>query len=132
MGSEYRELRDQRELVRKWLDAEEEGFGHTLEQGLKRLDELIERARDAGAEGIAGADAFLLHDTYGFPIDMTLEIVAEHGLGVDEQGFESLMTDQRSRARAAGGRDHDAEARRERAQVLAGDAGAQTEFVGYE
>ena len=59
---------------------------------------MIERARDAGAEGIAGADAFLLHDTFGFPIDLTLELVAEHGLGVDEAGFEVLMDEQRTRA----------------------------------
>src|ERR1035437_4785299 len=62
MGSEYPELREQHDSVRKWLDSEEEGFGHTLEQGLKRLDELIERARQAGAEGISAADAFQLHD----------------------------------------------------------------------
>jgi len=65
---------------------------------------LIERTRDAGAEGISGADAFLLHDTYGFPIDMTLEIVAERGLGVDEAGFEALMEGQRTRAREHSGR----------------------------
>jgi alanyl-tRNA synthetase len=132
MGSEYRELRDQRELVRKWLDAEEEGFGHTLEQGLKRLDELIERARDSGAEGISGADAFLLHDTYGFPIDLTLEIVSDHGLGVEEAGFEQLMEDQRRRARAGSGRGQSGERLKERARALAGEAGFATEFVGYE
>ena len=55
--------------------------------GLKRLEELIERAHDSDAEGISAADAFQLHDTYGFPIDLTLEIVAEHGLGVDEAGL---------------------------------------------
>ena len=95
MGSEYPELHEQQDLVRRWLGSEEENFGRTLEQGLARLDELIERARDAGAEGISAADAFQLHDTFGFPIDLTLEIVAEHGLGVDEAGFESLMEDQR-------------------------------------
>src|ERR1019366_9588719 len=92
----YPEGEEKRELVRKWLASEEEGFGRTLELGLRRLDELIERARDADAEGIAGADAFQLHDTYGFPIDLTLEIVSEHGLGVDEEGFEALMDDQRN------------------------------------
>src|ERR1700722_15005061 len=127
MGSEYRELRDQRELVRKWLDAEEEGFGHTLEQGLKRLDELIARARDTDAEGIAGADAFLLHDTYGFPIDLTLEIVAEHGLGVDEAGFEALMEGQRTQSREAGRTGPD-DGLRERALALSGGAGFVTEF----
>ncbi len=132
MGSEYPELHEQRELIRKWLAAEEEGFGRTLEQGLGRLDELIERAREAGAEGIAGADAFLLHDTYGFPIDLTLEIVSEHGLGVDEAGFEALMEDQRRRARAGAGRVRGDERLRERARALAGDAGFATDFVGYQ
>ena len=88
MGSEYPELGEQRDTIRRWMASEEESFGRTLEQGLKRLDELIAQARDNDDEGIAAADAFLLHDTYGFPIDLTLEIVAEHGLGVDEEGFE--------------------------------------------
>jgi len=131
MGPAYPELVDQRELVHRWLASEEEGFGRTLEQGLKRLDELIERTRDAGAEGISGADAFLLHDTYGFPIDMTLEIVTEHGLGVDEGGFESLMEGQRTRARGAG-RSASGSGQREAAAALAGEAGFETAFVGYE
>jgi alanyl-tRNA synthetase len=131
MGGEYPELSGQADLIQKWLTAEEESFGRTLEQGLKRLDELIARARDSGAEGIAGADAFLLHDTYGFPIDMTLEIVAEHGLGVDEEGFESLMDEQRTRARGSG-RTRVGQELRERATELAGSAGFETEFVGYE
>src|ERR1019366_5183062 len=95
------------------------------------LHELIERARDADAEGIAGADAFQLHDTYGFPIDLTLEIVSEHGLGVDEEGFEALMDDQRNRARAGSGRARGDQQLRERATALAGEAGFATEFVGY-
>ena len=131
MGAEYPELAEQRDLIGKWLSAEEESFGRTLELGLKRLDELIARARDNDAEGISGANAFALHDTYGFPIDMTLEIVAERGLGVDEAGFESLMEEQRSRARGAG-RSRAGEGLRERAQELAGSAGFETEFVGYE
>jgi alanyl-tRNA synthetase len=131
MGSEYPELHEQRDAVRKWLDSEEEGFGRTLENGMRLLDELIARARDSRAEGIAADDAFRLHDTYGFPIDLTLELVAEHGLGVDEQGFEVLMEEQRSRARAVargGGR----EAVREMAESLAAEAGFATDFVGYE
>ncbi len=131
MGAEYPELHRQRELVQKWLSAEETAFGRTLEQGLRRLDDLIARARDSGAEGVAGADAFLLHDTYGFPVDMTLEIVAEHGLGVDEEGFESLMDEQRTRARDSG-RTRVGQGLRERAAELAGGAGFETEFVGYE
>ena len=131
MGSEYGELHQQRDSIQKWLESEEEGFGRTLEQGLKRLDELIERARLTGAEGIAAADAFLLHDTYGFPIDLTLELVAEHDLGVDEAGFEVLMDEQRDRARA-GGRTVVGDELRQRATELAGDAGFATDFVGYE
>jgi len=132
MGGEYPELHAERDVVRKWLEAEEESFGRTLEQGLKRLDELIARARASGDEGIAASDAFLLHDTYGFPIDLTLELVAEHDLGVDEAGFEVLMEEQRDRARASAGRFVAGEEVRERARVLAGEAGFATEFVGYE
>jgi alanyl-tRNA synthetase len=132
MGSEYAELHEQRDTIQKWLEAEEEGFGRTLEQGLKRLDELIERARQSGAEGIAAADAFLLHDTFGFPIDLTLELVAEQGLGVDEEGFEALMEDQRQRARSGSRRFAAGEELRERAVTLAGEAGFATDFVGYE
>ena len=132
MGPEYGELHEHRDTVRKWLDAEEEGFGRTLAQGSRLLDELIARAEDSGAEGISGADAFLLHDTYGFPIDLTLELVAEHELGVDEEGFEGLMDQQRSRARASSGLDRGREALRERAAEFAGSAGFSTDFVGYE
>ena len=134
MGSEYPELHEQRESVRKWLGSEEEGFGRTLEQGSRMLDELIARAKESGAEGIAAADAFQLHDTYGFPIDLTLELVAEHGLGVDEEGFEALMEEQRRRSRpgSGAGRGQDDEALRDRAVQLAGEAGFATDFVGYE
>jgi len=131
MAAAYPELHAQHDTIRRWIASEEESFGHTLEQGLKRLDELIARARDRGEEGIAAADAFQLHDTYGFPIDMTLEIVAEHGLGVDEAGFESLMEEQRARGRA-GGRAAAGDGRRARAAALSGAAGFVTEFVGYE
>jgi alanyl-tRNA synthetase len=132
MGSAYGELHQQRDSIQKWLESEEESFGRTLEQGLKRLDELIERARLTGAEGIAAADAFLLHDTYGFPIDLTIELVAEHNLGVDESGFEVLMEAQRDRARASADRTGAGDKLRERAAELVGDAGFATDFVGYE
>jgi alanyl-tRNA synthetase len=132
MGGEYAELGEQRDSVRTWLQAEEEAFGRTLAQGTRLLDELIARARDSGDEGIAAADAFMLHDTYGFPIDLTLELVAEHGLGVDEAGFESLMEEQRTRARTGSGRFIVGEESRERALALAAESGFATEFVGYE
>jgi alanyl-tRNA synthetase len=133
MGSHYGELHEQRDAVQKWTASEEEGFGRTLDQGSRLLDELIARARDNGDEGIAADEAFRLHDTYGFPIDLTLELVTEHGLGVDEEGFESLMDDQRERARAGSPRAGAAGgSRRERALQLSSAAGFQTDFRGYE
>jgi alanyl-tRNA synthetase len=132
MGGEYPELHEQRENVHKWLSSEEESFGRTLEQGLRMLEELIERARESGAEGISSADAFMLHDTFGFPIDLTLELVAEQDLGVDEQGFEALMEQQRARARAGSRGGGDGDQLREVARTLAGAAGFKTDFVGYE
>jgi alanyl-tRNA synthetase len=132
MGSEYAELHEQRESIRKWLSSEEESFARTLEQGTRLLEELLTRARASGAEGISSADAFMLHDTYGFPIDLTRELVAEQGLGVDEAGFEELMGRQRDRARASAGRTREGEQLRERALALAGQAGFRTDFVGYE
>ena len=133
MGTEYLALPEHSDSVGKWLESEEESFGRTLEQGSKLLDELIARAKESGAEGISGEDAFRLHDTYGFPIDLTLEIVAEHGLGVDEQGFEANMNEQRERARASSARDRSGvPGLRERAQSFAGAAGFATDFVGYE
>ncbi|MGZ8648040.1 MAG: alanine--tRNA ligase-related protein, partial [Solirubrobacteraceae bacterium] len=119
------------ETIEMWLAREEEAFGQTLEQGTRILDEHIARARKTGAEGIGAAEAFQLHDTFGFPFDLTLELAAEQGLGVDAQGFESLMEDQRTRARASagrGGRDEE----RERVQAFADAAGFATTFTGYQ
>jgi alanyl-tRNA synthetase len=133
MGGAYPELGEQRDAIRKWLVAEEEGFGRTLEQGTKLLDELIARARDQGEEGLGADDVFQLHDTYGFPIDLTREIAAEHDLGVDEPGFERLMEEQRARARAGGARTGGAaDELRARAQQLAGTSGFSSAFTGYE
>ncbi len=131
MGGEYGELLAQRESVSRWLASEEESFGKTLEQGSRLLDELIARAVENGDEGIAAEDAFLLHDTHGFPVDLTLELAAERGLGVDEAGFESLMDEQRTRARAAGGRFTGPGSLREKASAFAGSAGFASSFEGY-
>ena len=131
MSQGYPELTEQADTIDMWLAREEEAFGHTLEQGMRILDEHIARAQADGAEGIGAAEAFQLHDTYGFPFDLTLELAAEHGLGVDAAGFENLMEDQRTRARASagrGGRDAD----RDRAQAFASAAGFDSEFTGYE
>jgi alanyl-tRNA synthetase len=132
MGHEYGQLAAQHDSISKWLASEEESFGHTLDDGSKLLNELIHRARQSGAEGIAAADAFLLHDTHGFPFDLTLELVAEHGLGVDEEGFESLMENQRTMSRAGGGRTLSNAELREQAQAFAGGSGFKTDFRGYE
>jgi alanyl-tRNA synthetase len=131
MGAEYPELVEQREAVVRWVRSEEEAFGRTLEKGTKLLDEIIARARDEGLEGIGADAAFQLHDTYGFPFDLTRELAAEAGLGVDEQGFETLMERQRARARSAVAMNEDADGR-ERVREFAGAAGFQTRFTGYE
>ena len=132
MGREYRQLVQNGESVARWLNSEEEGFGRTLEEGSKLLDELIERARERGDEGISADDAFRLHDTHGFPFDLTLELVTEQGLGVNEQGFEQLMDQQRGRSRESGGRVSASAGLRETATALAGSAGFKTDFKGYE
>ncbi len=135
MGSEYGRLYEHRATVAKWLAAEEESFGHTLTAGSRLLDELIERAKAQGDEGISAEDAFRLHDTHGFPFDLTLEIVAEHGLGVDEQGFESLMDEARRVSRGGEselGTGYGITTVRERAGALAGRTGTLTEFKGYD
>ncbi len=132
MGHEYAQLIQHQDSISKWLRSEEESFGRTLDEGSKLLDELISRAKDAGDEGIAAADAFRLHDTHGFPFDLTLELVTEHGLGVDEQGFESLMDEQRRQSRASGARAGAAGELRELATVFARSTDFTTEFKGYE
>ena len=131
MGAAYPELRDRADEVGMWLRNEEEAFGRTLDQGARLLDDLIARAKDGGHEGIGAEEAFRLHDTYGFPFDLTLELAAEQGLGVDLQGFETLMDEQRRRARAGGGRGNRDQGR-EAAQAFAEAAGFGTAFTGYE
>ncbi len=135
MVGAYPELHEQRDPIERWLASEEDAFGRTLEQGTKLLDELIARALDAGAQAIAAADAFALHDTYGFPFDLTRELAGERGLGVDEEGFEALMEAQRARARAAAAgavaREGGGVDPRERARELAASS-AVTRFTGYE
>ncbi|MCW2950979.1 MAG: alanyl-tRNA synthetase [Conexibacter sp.] len=132
MGSAYPELREQRAAIRAWVRSEEEGFGRTLEQGTRLLDDLIARAKVDGEEGLASQDVFQLHDTFGFPVDLTREIAAEHGLGVEDEGFEQLMEEQRTRARLGGGRTQTVDALRDRARALAGGVGFASEFTGYE
>ena len=132
MGGAYPELHEQREAIDVWLASEEEHFGRTLEQGLAVLRELIERARDGGG-AVSGEDAFRLHDTFGFPIELTRELVAEEGLAVDEarlrgaDGRPAPAQPRRRRRRRRGRRTA-----RERASAFAGEAGFATRFIGYE
>jgi alanyl-tRNA synthetase len=130
MASAYPELHAEADAVDMWLAREEQQFGQTLEQGTRILDEHIERAKEADEEGIGAEQAFQLHDTYGFPFELTVELAAEQGLGVDAAGFEDLMEDQRTRARASAGRGGQ-DALRERVRAFA-DAGSPTTFTGYE
>src|SRR4051794_1969917 len=88
MGSAYPELHEQRDAIHRWLSSEEEAFGRTIERGMRMLEELVERAREAGDEGVSGEDAFRLYETYGFPIDLTREMLAERGLGFDQTRFD--------------------------------------------
>ena len=132
MGSAYPELHEQRERIDAWLASEEEHFGHTLEQGMSVLGELIEVARE-GSGAVSGADAFRLHDTFGFPVELTRELVGDAGLEVDLEAFETLMGDQRRKSRAgADGGAATAPVTRERLGAFASSAGFTTRFVGYE
>ncbi len=132
MGREYGQLVRNAESVGRWLISEEEGFGRTLEEGSKLLDEIIARARERGDEGISAQDAFRLHDTHGFPIDLTLELVTEQGLGVDDAGFEALMEIQRNQSRANPARAQGGAGVREQATALSSASGFKTDFKGYE
>jgi alanyl-tRNA synthetase len=115
MKSGYPELEDHRDDIHRILTAEEERFGQTLARGMRLFEEVAENGGD-----IAGDDAFRLHDTYGFPLELTQELARERGLGVNEEEFTRLMEEQRERSRAAG---VTAEFRVE---------GPKTDFVGYE
>ena len=133
MADVYPELVEQRESVQKWLASEEEGFGRTLEQGLSALRFHIDHAREKGHDTIQAQDAFRLHDTFGFPFELTRELLDEEGLSVDEDEFDVLMEQQRTRARAAAsGAGEGVEDPRVQARRLAEQADAPTRFTGYE
>jgi len=123
MGAGYPELISERDTILKWTTAEEEGFGRTLEAGMKILEEHIT------AGSLDAAAAFQLHDTYGFPFPMTQEIAAERGLDLDDAGFTTLMDEQRVRsAGGAGGGGRVGGA----SDVVRELGHAPTEFTGYE
>jgi alanyl-tRNA synthetase len=131
MGAHYPELVAERETIARWVGDEEESFGRTLERGTELLERLIVEAQEQQTSWIDAADAFKLHDTYGFPYDLTKELLSEQGLAVDDDGFEELMEEQRARARMGAATAHGSEDRHGRAIAVAAEA-PPTEFVGYE
>ncbi|MGN6215561.1 MAG: alanine--tRNA ligase [Solirubrobacterales bacterium] len=131
MGDAYPELVAERETIRRWVGDEEESFGRTLERGSELLERLVAEADAAETSWIDAAEAFKLHDTYGFPYDLTKELLAERGLSVDDQGFEELMEEQRQRARMGAATAHGSEDTHDRVVAFA-SAAPPTRFVGYE
>ena len=99
----YPELATRGDYVKKVISMEEERFDATIDAGLGMLNKIIADCRAGGKDTVDGADVFRLYDTYGFPLDLTSEIITEAGLAVDEDGFKALMQEQRERARAARG-----------------------------
>ncbi|MFI6108506.1 alanine--tRNA ligase [Streptomyces sp. NPDC051310] len=130
MGEQYPELETDRKRIETVALAEEAAFLKALKGGTNILDTAVTETKAAGGTVLPGDKAFLLHDTWGFPIDLTLEMAAEQGLSVDEAGFRRLMQEQRDRAKA------DARAKKTgHADVSAyreiADTSGATEFVGY-
>ena len=123
MGDAYPELRTQSDLIKKVIKEEEESFLRTLETGIKLLEKVIEDAKAAGKNVVDGKDAFVLYDTYGFPLDLTELIAKENGFTVNIEEFNVEMSKQKERARNA-------------AAVEATDwvvlAEGECEFVGYD
>ena len=124
----YPELKEKQELITRIIRHEEESFARTIDNGTDRLNDMIAKLREAGQTVLSGQDAFNLSDTYGFPIDLTMEMAGEQGVTVDEEGFRRCMEEQKQRARA------------DRASKVktswGGDAAvpkglAKTEFTGY-
>lgn len=123
MGEAYPELPAQKELIKKVIKEEEDSFLRTLDNGIRLLDSFVKKAKDAGSNRLSGEDAFVLYDTYGFPLDLTELILREQNMDLDREGFDNEMKKQKDRARNA-------------AAVEATDwvevAPGEEEFVGYD
>jgi alanyl-tRNA synthetase len=139
LGDAYPALKSEWANIERWARSEEEGFGRTLEQGERLLAEIVKQANDEGTSWVDAADAFKLHDTFGFPYEMTQELLAEQGLSVDDQGFEELMERARevsrqgsSRTRARAEAAGDVHVEHEDVLRFARESGFRTRFVGYE
>jgi alanyl-tRNA synthetase len=131
MAETYSYLQSDWERISTVAYAEEEAFRQTLRAGTAIFDLATTEVKQSGGAQLSGSKAFALHDTYGFPIDLTLEMASEQGLSVDEEGFRRLMTEQRDRAKADArskkGSHVDASAYRE----VADELGRPVEFTGY-
>ena len=124
----YPDLAEKAEYIVRVVRSEEENFAKTIDGGMTILTGLIEQYTKKGEKVFSGADAFKLYDTYGFPLDMTTEIVDEQGMAVDEKAFEELMEEQRVRARTA----REALGDSGWAGIDLGLDNTPTEFVGFE
>ena len=129
LGDVYPELVQNRAEVVRILAGEEERFLRTLDTGTNLLEECMARVRAEGGTAIPAAEAFQLHDTFGFPFELTQELAAEEDLSVDEAGFAELMEAQRQRARSAAGKGGGVDM--DKVATFAREAGFVTEFVGY-
>ncbi len=129
-GDTYRELVTHSELISEVIKAEEERFGQTLEQGLELLREEIEIAKRGGKSQIDGKTAFYLHDTLGFPLELTEEIARDSGMLVDVDGFEKLMEEQKHRARSK--REDEAQNREISLFISVFKEKGPTTYEGYE
>jgi alanyl-tRNA synthetase len=134
LGEHYTELRQARERVATVLKAEEERFAATVQQGMHRFEEMAARVKARGDTSVSGEDAFLLYDTFGFPLDLTQEMAAERGLTVDHPEFEKEMARQVERSRAASKFETAAGAGDRPWQYVAPatDATPHSEFTGYD
>ncbi len=130
MGKAYPELSSRLDYIKRVVSLEEERFNQTLDQGMHLLQELVEEAQAAQATTISGRAAFQLYDTFGFPLELTTEILAEKGLALNEDEFREAMEAQRQRARAARGEQGYLDSSLEVFQDIAGNL--EVRFSGYE
>lgn len=124
----YPELRERQDYITKVIRTEEENFARTIDGGMKIFSDLLAGHKAKGETVFSGADAFKLYDTYGFPIDLTIEMVQEQGMTVDQEGFKTLMEEQKVRARKA----REALGDLGWAGVEFGKDVPETQFVGYD
>ncbi|RNL79213.1 alanine--tRNA ligase [Nocardioides marmorisolisilvae] len=132
MAQGYPQLQADWERIATVAYAEEDAFRQTLKTGTTIFDLAADEAKSAGVSVLSGDRAFALHDTYGFPIDLTLEMAAEKGLAVDEDGFRRLMAEQRDRAKADAKSKKGKHAETGAYREIADELGRAVEFTGYE